>query len=219
MRIWILPIIVFIGFFIAGVSNLYVRLTEPGISEVSIENVDAIRGQRRVKITGGKLDVIHSFVRYDPVLRGMESSRVSDVFIPYVARGASANNPVKVVLVTRKSEIKDAFQKLSSHRKTGDIGEGLMSYVELTRLASSKTSIEGLVVGSFDSDQDLESARKEIPNLSQDFIVIEDGEDISIFSGIGYLGCAGFAALAGWIIRPRKSSGPPPIPPHLRKTN
>lgn len=207
----------FLGFvcvmlFLVGIGDLYTAMTQRKLEVVDISDVtDTVPGSKWVRIEKGQFD----FVRACSLcFRGIDKSQY--VCAPLVPETAALSDPIKVIVKTTKKEWLDLNDKSLGIK--GEMEETLYVLKHMDKMQSIRT-FEGLARRGLSSGDSEEYGllKDSYPNIDENVLILEDGEQPSFAKGWIKIGVAIFGtlligAIGLWRERSQKNASPPPLP-------
>lgn len=194
-----------------GGQGVYVSVTNTSPSKYSVkEYIDKKPNAKWLQLSGAKLDL--TAVTYSSTF-GVGDAK--EVYIPVVPIGQEDSRETHILLATKDPKILETVDKLRALKSEDEA----MQFV--LKNASSlviERDIEGLIrFGLEFKEDDKHALKRENPNLSEHFVVIDEGMKPDYFATAFMFICG--ICLSAWLIHgfrkpgnPPSQSSPPPLP-------
>ena len=188
IRLWLIFIVIIGMLFWAGGQGLYVSLTNRTPTVLSYDDYAKSNSKASwLAITNCMLDLA------DASYRTTSGSTVpTELYIPVTGLGDKSDQ-VRVLLATKSSRMILALAELENKKTESEALAWMMKNHEL---AFPKNGVKGLVRFGLDmKEKDRSKLLKLQPNLTKDFIILDDGQEPSLVKSLGMI--AGGVALLG----------------------
>lgn len=186
-----------------GTQTLYTVLSNLEPTELTIEQIEQSPTDKKwLLVKGGHLDLTEAVTS-----SFLGVGEVKEVYLPVRTEGAEEGDPVAVVLATKNRAMLDVVNRMA---KIEDEAEAVKFAIQNIEVLHQQKDVKGLVrFGIEMDDSDERDLRKLIPELTSDFVVIDEGKSpewpmiMMLFMGLA----SGYA-----FIRMGGRKTPPPLP-------
>lgn len=194
-----------------GGQGVYVSVTNTSPSKYSVKDyIDNKPGAKWLQLSGAKLDL--TSVTYSSTL-GVGDAK--EVYIPVVPIGHEGGQEIHVLLATKDPTILETVDKLRALKSEDEVMQFVLK--NASSLVIEK-DIEGLIrFGLEFKEDDKRALKRENSNLSEHFVVIDEGMKPDYFTTAFIFICG--ICLSAWLIHEFKKpaiaasqSSPPTLP-------
>lgn len=206
MRIFLL--IITISMLWGGSQALYTVATNPKPTELTIEEFEKSPSDKKwLLIKDGHIDLTQAVTS-----SSVGSDSAEEAYLPLRQKDAEEGDPVSVIIATKSPQLLEVINGMIRIEDEGQMVEFALKNHE--KIFQQKNA-SGLVRFGIDmDDSDLRQLRELIPELTDDFVVIDEGKQpewpmvMMLLVGL-VTGYAFIKSLGG----KKSSQGPPAVPP------
>jgi hypothetical protein len=194
-----------------GGQGVYVSVTNTSPSRYSVkEYIDNKPSAKWLQLSGARLDL--TAVTYSSTF-GVGDAK--EVYIPVVPIGQEESQEIHLLLATKDPKILETVDKLRALKSEDEVMQFIFKNASSLLI---ERDVEGLIrFGLEFKEDDKHALKRENPNLSEDFVVIDEGTKPDYFATAFVFICG--ICLSAWLIydfrkpaKPASQSSPPPLP-------